>query len=120
MRTLDWAYATTNPSYMKHYYGPTCGLCDGIATGITKTAADHHWYEGGRLQIFTSAPAPIGPVKAPADSCTEVTVAVTAQSVVDKSGKIYNGAGASPQPWLKLCMRWQGKGRLTTYFAATS
>src|SRR4051812_41161247 len=22
MRTLDWAYATTNPSYMKHYTGP--------------------------------------------------------------------------------------------------
>ena len=39
MRTLDWAYATTNPSYMKHYYGPTCGLCNGIATGITKTAS---------------------------------------------------------------------------------
>jgi Family of unknown function (DUF6318) len=40
MQTLDWAYATTNPSYMKHYYGPTCGLCNGIATGIAKTAAN--------------------------------------------------------------------------------
>ena len=47
MKTLDWAYATTNPSYMKHYYGPTCGLCSGIAAGIAKTAAEHHWYEGG-------------------------------------------------------------------------
>jgi hypothetical protein len=120
MRTLDWAYATTNPSYMKHYYGPTCGLCSGLATGIAKTAADHHWYEGGRLKLLTSTATSIGPVKAPADSCSEVTVAVTAQSVVDKTGKIYNGAGASPRLSWKLCMQWQGEGRLITYFAGTS
>ncbi|MFL6164244.1 MAG: DUF6318 family protein [Jatrophihabitantaceae bacterium] len=69
MRTLDWAYATTNPSYMKHYYGPTCGLCSGIATGIAKTAAEHEWYEGGRLTILSKASIAIGPVTAPADFC---------------------------------------------------
>jgi hypothetical protein len=120
MRTLDWAYATTNPSYMKHYYGPTCGLCDGIATGIAKTAADHHWYLGGRLKIVKAVSTPIGAVKAPADSCSEVTVAVTAQSVVDQSGKIYNGAGANGHLGWKLCMQWRTQDWLISYFAGTS
>jgi hypothetical protein len=47
MRTLDWAYATTNPSYARHYTGPSCGLCNGLLTGIAKTAATHHFYVGG-------------------------------------------------------------------------
>lgn len=120
MRTLDWAYATTNPSYMKHYYGPTCGLCSGIATGIAKTAAEHHWYEGGRLKILKSAPASIGPVTAPADFCAAVSISTSAQSVVDRTGRIFNGAGANGHLDWKLCAKAQARTWSITYFAATS
>ena len=120
MRTLDWAYATTNPSYMKHYYGPTCGLCSGIATGIAKTAAEHHWYEGGRLTILSNDSAAIGPVTAPADFCSAIVVSTTAQTVVDRTGKIFNGAGANAHLGWKLCSKQQDAVWRISYFAATS
>jgi hypothetical protein len=117
MQTLDWAYATTNPSYMKHYYGPTCGQCSGIATGITKTAAEHHWYEGGRLAIHASTATAIAPVTAPADFCSLVPVNVSATAVVDRTGKIFNGAGAASGLTFKLCASYRGDQWRTSYLA---
>jgi len=112
LRTLDWAYATTNASYPKHYTGPSCGLCSELATGITKTAALHHWYLGGRLTIHPATVAPIGPVTAPADFCSIVTVDSTAQSVVDRAGTVFNEEPAHPSLRWKVCAtssptRWQ-------------
>ncbi|MCW2538690.1 MAG: hypothetical protein JWN95_415, partial [Frankiales bacterium] len=31
IRTIDWAGATTNPAYMKHYYQPSCTQCQVVA-----------------------------------------------------------------------------------------
>lgn len=116
MRTLDWAYATTNPSYMKHYYGPTCGLCGGIATGIAKTAAEREWYEGGRLRIRASRNASIGEVTAPARFCTTVIVDIGTSSVTDKSGKIFTGQGALTNQAFKLCEEPHATAWHITYF----
>ena len=116
MRTLDWAYATTNPSYMKHYYGPTCGLCSGIATGIAKTAAEQEWYEGGRLRIRSSRNASIGEVTAPAGFCTTVIVDIGTSSVTDRSGKIFTGQGALSNQAFKLCEEQHAAAWLITYF----
>lgn len=117
MRTLDWMYATTNASYPRHYFGPTCGLCSGIATGITKTAAEGHWYLGGRLTIRSVTSAPIAQVTAPADFCTSVTTDITSESVVDNHGSVYSGAGAQPDLKWKLCTKWQDTHWTLTYFA---
>jgi hypothetical protein len=120
MRTLDWAYATTNPSYLKHYTGPSCGLCTGLATGISKTAAEHHWYLGGRLTVHPATATPIGPVTAPADFCSAVVVDITATSVVDKTGKIFNGQGALTKQSFKLCAKAGVDSWRSTYFIGTS
>jgi Family of unknown function (DUF6318) len=104
MRTLDWAYATTNPSYMKHYYGPTCGLCDGIAKTISKTASIKHWYLGGRLTLQRATATSIAPVTAPADFCSIERLSESAFSTVDKTGKVYTGDGAHAGDRVKLCM----------------
>jgi len=120
MRTLDWAYATTNPSYMKHYTGPSCGLCTGLATGISKTAAEHLWYMGGRLSIHPATATPVGPVTAPADFCTTATVDISATSVVDKTGKIFNGQGALAKQTFKLCAKATATSWLATYFIGTT
>jgi len=120
MRTLDWAYATTNPSYMKHYYGPTCGLCNGIATGIAKTAAERHWYEGGRLSIRSSRDAAIGAVTAPASYCTTVVVDIGTTSVTDRTGKIITGQGALPDQSFKLCENLDVTAWRVTYFVGTT
>jgi hypothetical protein len=120
MRTLDWAYATTNPSYMKHYSGPSCGLCSGLATGISKTAAQKHWYLGGRLTIHPATGTPVGPVTAPADYCSTVIVDITATSVVDKTGAVFNGQGALTKQSFKLCMKAETNSWRSTYFIGTS
>jgi hypothetical protein len=117
MKTLDWAYATTNPSYAKHFSGSTCGLCSGLATGIAKTAMRQLWYEGGRFAIHPATSTPIEPVTAPADFCSQLIVDVTAESVVDATGKIYNGDGAHANLRFKLCAKSTANSWLTTYLA---
>jgi len=121
MQTLDWAYATTNPSYMKHYYGPTCGLCASLATGIAKTATVHEVFEGGRITVRQTASSTRDGITAPADYCTTIRVRITAQTVVDSSGAIKNGAGAESNLGWKLCEQSiPSNGWLVSYFAATS
>lgn len=115
MQTLDWGYATTNPSYMRHYSGPSCGLCAGIATGIRKTAQDGHYYLGGRFDNIRSRPEQRGTVSAPLDYCTRVTIDIPAASVVDKSGRVFNGQGALRHQPFKLCEQHTAEGWRVTY-----
>jgi uncharacterized protein YchJ len=119
MRTLDWAYATTNPSYMKHYYGPTCGQCSGLATGIAKTSAEHNWYLGGRLVVHPAIATSIAPVTAPADFCSLVSVDISATSVVDRQGRVLNGDGAYAGDRFKVCAT-QKQAWTVTYMARIS
>jgi hypothetical protein len=117
MRTLDWAYATTNPSYMKHYTGPSCGLCNGLATGISKTAALKHWYLGGRFTVGRATSAAVAPVTAPVDYCSYISVDTTAESVVDRTGKVFSGDGAYKNLKVKLCAKFIDSKWQTTYLA---
>jgi hypothetical protein len=105
MRTLDWAYATTNPSYMKHYYASSCGLCSGLATGITKTAAAGHWFLGDRLTVHPAQATAISPVTAPSDFCSIVRIDETSFSTVDKTGKVFTGDGAHVGDKFKICAK---------------
>jgi hypothetical protein len=117
MKTLDWAYATTNPSYMKHYYGPSCGLCDGLATGIAKTAAKSHWFLGDRLTVHGLAGTRIGLVTAPADYCSALRVDTTAVSVVGIAGAVFSGDGAHLDDAVKLCAQYVNARWQATYLA---
>src|SRR4051812_40670579 len=115
MHTFDWAYATTNPAYLKHYTGPTCGLCNGLATGIAKTASVGHWYLGGRFTLHQAMTTPIAPVTAPADYCSLIAVDTTAESVVDHTGKVFNGDGAYRNLRFKICAKYTASAWQTTY-----
>jgi hypothetical protein len=117
MRTLDWAYATTNPSYMKHYSGPSCGLCSGLATTISKTAAQRHWYVGGRFTIHPATSTTIAPVTAPADYCSYISVDTTAEYVVDRTGTVFSDEGAYKNLKAKLCAKFSDSTWQTTYLA---
>lgn len=120
MKTLDWAYATTNPSYMNHYYGASCGLCAGLATGITKTAAEGHWYEGGRLSITNVDATLIEEVSASTDFCSSVHLNINATTVVDSTGKIFNGQGALQNQSFKLCEYYLSSGWQISYLVGTT
>jgi hypothetical protein len=117
LHTWDWAYATTNPSYMKHYYGPTCGLCKGITTGIAKTAKERHWYEGGRFNIHSIQATGIAPVTAPAEYCSTASIDASAQTVVDARGTVITGEPPHANIAFKLCMHWTGPGWQVAYWA---
>ena len=116
MRTLDWMYATTNPAYPRHYFASSCGLCAGLTTGMTKTMAAHHFYEGGRFTVHPATGTQIAPVTAPADYCASVKVDTTAAAIVDRTGKVFNGEGAQTGLALKICMTMQATWQ-TTYLA---
>ena len=116
IQTLDWAYATTNPSYMKHYSGPSCGLCAGLVDGIAKTAGTEHWYVGGRLNVRSVDGVPIAPVTAPANYCSRVTVDVSATRVVDARNHVYNQQEPLTDQPFKLCAERHQKEWVTTYF----
>lgn len=120
MRTLDWAYATTNPSYMEHYTEESCGQCRGLAQGIHRTAADRHWYLGGRLTIQKTSGTAIRPVTAPADYCSLVKIDITATSVVDKTGKVFNGDSAYAGDLFKLCAKGTSSDWRITYMSRTA
>ncbi len=117
MQTLDWAYATTNPSYMRHYYGPTCGLCASLSLSISKTAEMRHFYEGDRLVIGMPKSTGIAPVTAPAEFCALVSIDETAFTTVDAAGRIYTGDGAHRGDNFKLCVKHSGFVWSTTYLA---
>lgn len=117
MRTLDWMYATTNPAYVKHYYSSTCGLCSGLTTGMTKTAGLKHWYEGGRFTVHPASGTAIAPVTAPADYCSTLKVDTTAESIVDKTGKIFSGDRSYTNLGLKVCMKYTGASWQTSFMA---
>ncbi len=104
MATLDWAYATTNPSYMKHYYASSCGLCAGLATGIAKTAAEGDFYRGGRLIVYPATKSEVAPVTAPAQFCSLVAVDTQATQVVDRHGEVLNSDRAYTGDRYKVCV----------------
>jgi len=114
--TWDWAYGTTDTAYMRHYFAASCGLCDGVASGIDETAKANHWYLGGRLSVHGVDSAPIGAVTAEADFCSMVSIDGTAQSVVDKTGAVFNGEAAHRNVRFKICSR-KTKAWSVTYWA---
>ena len=117
LRTFDWAYATTNAAYLRHYTGSTCGLCTGLATGINKTASAGRWYLGGRFTVHPAVATTVAPVTAPADYCSKLGVDTTATSVVDRTGKVFNGDGAYKDLEFKICAKYVGSKWQTTYLS---
>jgi hypothetical protein len=115
IQTLDWGYATTNSAYMRHYYNPSCGLCASLASGLSKTHAAGHWYQGGRLATRSVRVVAADGVTAPLDYCSLVVVDISAAVVRDRAGKLLKGQGAlSSQPF-KLCERRVGESWRVTY-----
>ncbi len=117
LHTFDWAYATTSSTYVAHYTGSTCGLCTGLATGIRKTESEGHWYLGGRFTVHAAMSTPKGDVTAPADYCSKILIDTTAGSVVDKTGKVFNGDGAHSDVAFKVCTRYSDQTWRATYLA---
>jgi hypothetical protein len=51
LQTVDWGYATTNASYMRHYYDKDCVRCKILDDAITSVQRAKQKFIGGRSHI---------------------------------------------------------------------
>jgi hypothetical protein len=80
IKTIDWAYATTSTTYMRHYAMATCVTCTSLITGINKARKAHHQYIGGRTTILRARPGKQGALVSQI-----VTVNITSVEEVDSA-----------------------------------
>lgn len=91
IQTLDWGYATTSSTYVRHYYEATCEFCTAEASAIDEAASKHHRYIGDRFLNLVTAQQPVAGKAA--DFAVRVTFDVTGVEVADSDG---NPVDASP------------------------
>ena len=111
MRTIDWAYATVNGAYMRHY-SAACAPCRSIAATIDAAARKGHRYAGGRTTIRSANPGRGGPfVK------QVVRVDSTAfEEVTSKGDFVTADRPYKNQGWV-LGIRWSNSGWQITSIA---
>jgi hypothetical protein len=89
VKTIDWGYATTSSTYIRHYAESRCLGCRQFADGVDRAYRAGHRYVGGRFTITGST------AKTYSRSNASVLVSYDALSFeeVDKSG---HGIAADP------------------------
>lgn len=82
--TIDWAYATTSTTYMKHYYDAGCVTCESIREGVDDAAARVHHFLGGRMTITSATGLPKSEsANRHAEAGARVVFGLTSSEVVD-------------------------------------
>jgi hypothetical protein len=54
IQTIDWGFATTSSTYMRHYYVASCKACQTFATGLDTDKVRGYRNIGGRTTITDS------------------------------------------------------------------
>lgn len=90
IKTIDWAYATTSTTYMRHYFDRSCVECRSAADAVDDAAHKHRHFVGDRFKIRSSTPI------ANRDGAAGVDVYfdVTSVDVLDSSGRVVDGLDA--------------------------
>jgi hypothetical protein len=87
LQASDWGYATTNPSYMLHYYNASCIRCELLAANVD-SAARHAWhFVGGRFTIRTIEPA--WDSHGRSERVVAATLDISSYTAVDSKGNIH-------------------------------
>lgn len=106
VRTIDWGYATTDGSYMRHYFDKSCRLCAAFANDFDQTKAARYHYVGDRLHIISPTRNVMSNV--PKSQYTyRIQFNVDAFSSVDPTGKIYKAGAPIRGAVLASTLRWQ-------------
>ncbi|HEY2299235.1 MAG TPA: DUF6318 family protein [Jatrophihabitans sp.] len=100
IKTIDWGYATTSSTYMRHYF-TRCSDCDAVVRTINKDARLHHRYIGGRLVEQSATLVPV-----PRNARVVVTVDGTAREVVTQHGDFVSADPAHPGLKFGVTTRW--------------
>jgi len=106
IKTIDWGYATTSSTYMRHYFARTCIDCLSVANALDYDRNRGHRYIGDRFSIVRSTePTPTGSTYQ-----LHLELDVTASEVVDKNGNFVDGEGALNDYDELLRLAWSSRG----------
>jgi hypothetical protein len=72
IKTIDWGYATTSSTYMRHYFLTGCKSCTGFTDVLDIAKRAGHRFIGGRFTVTSAMLA-----KRPAAPSADYTVVVT-------------------------------------------
>jgi predicted DCC family thiol-disulfide oxidoreductase YuxK len=104
IQTIDWGYATTSSTYMRHYFQPSCELCASIARSLDITAQRGHYFIGDRFIRLTTRS--LNPVKA-SDAAARVQFDVTAYEVADAHDNAITGHQAIANYGEEVQLAWR-------------
>jgi hypothetical protein len=105
IETIDWAGATTNPSYMKHYYQPSCKQCQTVADAVTQAQVNHYRNLGGRITVREGEAMPNAVDPGAVDSISVVT-SVDSLEQLDRRGNLVHAAPAQPHAVVVVSLAW--------------
>jgi hypothetical protein len=86
IQTMDWAFASTNGSYMRKYYQYSCTTCRSVADGVDRSRAAGIHYIGDRSTNISGVAESADPTRV-SDLRVKVTFNVTAGESVGEDGK---------------------------------
>jgi hypothetical protein len=102
MRTIDWGFATTSGSYIRHYYASSCVECANHADSLDATRKAGEFYVGGRFTLTDARAAAVGDHHA--DQSAVVTFDLTSVEMLDTQDRFINAdvahSGLREQIWL--------------------
>ena len=115
IRTIDWGYATTSSTYMRHYFQSSCKQCVVVANLLDNARRNGDHYVGGRITIKSSHVLAFGP-----SPTVDLLVLVTADEVVDRNGKPKDADVAYPNLSERIFLAWAHRGWLVTDMRGSS
>jgi hypothetical protein len=109
IRTVDWGYATTSPTYMNHYFQPSCLECRNLRTFLVTAVERNGYYRGSRLTISQATRGAVGG-EFSAEYSTVVTSSATGWDVVDVNGKSLGSGPPSDKAKDEVWTAWVEDG----------
>lgn len=116
IKTIDWGYATTSSTYMRHYFTHSCVNCRSVALAIDHTARAHRRLIGDR---FIDLRASIANANASTMRAT-VTFTITAVEVLGPNGKFVSGNKTIHGYGEAVAVRWGGSHWTVTQMAPST
>jgi hypothetical protein len=105
IQTIDWAYATTSTTYMRHFAAPDCVGCASLKKAIDGAGSRTRHFIGGRFTIRKLVPGGLGGPNG-AETSEFVHFDVTSVEVVDSTGRFIDGQGAFTDYRERPYLRW--------------
>jgi hypothetical protein len=106
IRTIDWGFATTSGTYMRHYFTKSCVECASHADGLDNTRKAGEYYLGSRFRITAADSKPAGG----ADASVSVTFDLTSAEVLTNRGAFVDGDVAHTDQSRQFWLTWTSDG----------